>query len=113
MSTQGEGGAPVSAPIISKVAYAKILFLRDREKFKDQPVFTRLLRGSNIKEGVYDSAIYYFFTLFGKDKPNRYEWKFSSSEGKVDNVLQLFPFDASKFNADPSKDYDSSIWDKI
>lgn len=101
------------APIKSKVAYAKILFLRDREKFKDQPVFTTNLRGSDSQEGVYDHAIYYFFTLFGNNKPNHYVWQFSSAEGWIDNVLQLYPFDPSKFYADPSMQYNPRIYDKL
>jgi hypothetical protein len=102
-----------TAPIKSKVVFVKILFLRDKEKFKDQPVFTRRLRGSARLESVYDSALFYIFTLFGAKRPNRYEWKFTSTDGTVDDVLQLYPFDASKFHADRSKDNLNKYYDGI
>jgi hypothetical protein len=101
------------APIKSKSAYLKILFLKDREKYEGKPVYYRPIRGSNRLEAIYDSAVFYFFTLYGLDKPDYYKWEFTSSEGTIDDVFQLYPFDASKYDADPSRKDNLRVWDRI
>lgn len=102
-----------SAPIKSKSAYLKLLFLKDKENYEGKPVYYRPIRGSDEPEPVYDSAIFYFFTMYGINKPQRYTWQFTSKDGKIDDVFQLYPFDAKKFDADPSKESNLKVWDRI
>jgi hypothetical protein len=109
----GEPETQVKTPIKSKSAYLKILFLRDKKKYEGKPVYYRPIRGSDKLEAVYDYAVFYFFTLYGIDKPQRYTWQFTSSEGKIDDVFQLYPFDATKYDADPSKKDNLRVWDRI
>ena len=103
----------IDTPIKSKSAYLKILFLKDMEKYKDQPVFYRPIRGSDQQVPVYDFAVFYFFTMYGYNKPQRYTWKFTSTDGKIDDVFQLYPFDTMKFDADPSIKNNLRQWEKI
>jgi hypothetical protein len=91
-----------SAPIVVKALYIKLIFLIDREKHQDNPVFTRQLRRSGEEFPIYDSSIFYQFTQFAPNKPPDHEWRFTSSRGQVD-ALQLHPFDLGTFHADPAK----------
>ena len=105
--------ADSNLPIKSKSAYFKILFLKDKEKFKNEPILRKPLRNSNELVPIYDIGVAYFFTLYGIKSPSRYNWSFTSSEGTIDDVLQLYPFDYTKYDADPSKRNNLRVWDKI
>ena len=85
-------------PVKAKVTYVKILLLTD--KSNNRPVLKKSLRNSKNPLSVYDVAVYQVYTSFN-EKPHFYEWQFASTEGQVDNVLQLYPFDAYTFNANP------------
>lgn len=89
-------------PIVVKLLYIKLIFLIDREKHKDNPVFRRQLRRSGEEFPVYDASIFYQFTQFASNKPPDHEWRFTSSRGQVD-ALQLHPFDSTTAVSDPAK----------
>jgi hypothetical protein len=98
-------------PIKSKIAYAKILYLSD--KTRNKPLLKKQIRGSTDEESIYDSAIYYVWTKLNKISTEKYNLKFTSTKGKVDDILQLHPFDPnSKFHdPDPSAKYMHQIWE--
>lgn len=91
--------ADKSLPLVKiKVTYIRFLLLADKEN--EIPVIRKSLRGSKMPTPIYDAAAYQIFTSFN-NKPESYEWQFSSTEGQVDDVLQLYPFDSFTFNANP------------
>lgn len=89
-------------PITVKLLYIKLIFLVDREKHEGNPVFRRRLRRSGEEFPVYDAAIFYQFTQFGRNKPPDHDWRFTSTWGQVD-ALQIHPFDITTADADPAK----------
>ena len=105
MNSRNESEWPISV----KLAYIKIIFIVDKEKHEDNPVFTREIRRSREKFPVYDASIFFQFTQFGSKKPPDHEWEFTSSRGQVD-ALQLHPFDARTSRADPAK---RTIYDSV
>lgn len=89
-------------PIAVKMLYIKMIFLIDRRKHENNPVFKRKLRRSDEEFPIYDSSIFYQFTQFASNKPPKHNWEFTSSRGQVD-ALQLHPFNPTTDHADPAK----------
>jgi hypothetical protein len=91
-----------SAPIILKYAFIKILFLTDQKKFKNEPVLRKPLRGSSEKVAIYDAGLYYVTTRFNLYRPRHFKWQFTSEQGAVDDVFQLYPFNINLVSGDPA-----------
>jgi hypothetical protein len=79
-----------SKPLVkSKDIYTKFLLLTDKDS--GRPPYERTLRGSSKPIAIYDVVHYQVHCIFNK-KVSDYEWKFGSSVGQIDNVVQLYPF---------------------
>jgi hypothetical protein len=104
-----------NTPIKSKSAYLKLLFLKDQEKHKEKPAFYKSIHGST--QPVYDSAVLYFFVLYGIDKPQPYAWYFAnSSDGSganIDDVFQLYPIDSTRNDVAHSENPNVRARDRI
>jgi hypothetical protein len=99
MGTNGKSGL---APIILKYAYIKILFLTHQKKFEKKPILQKILRGSSKLEDIYDAGLYYVNTRFNADRPRNFKWQFTSEQGTVDDVFQLYPFQYNLVSRDPA-----------
>ena len=91
-----------------KTLYVKLSFIIDRENPESKPVFKRVLHRleDDKKEefDVFDSSTYHAFTQYNDNiaKDEVVKWEFTSKRGQVD-ALQLYPFDADTYKADPAK----------
>lgn len=94
------------APIIMKYAYVKILFLTDKEKFNEQPILRKVLRGSTDSQDIYDAGVFYVNTRFNTNKPRHFKWEFTSEQGTVDDVFQLYPFKYNIRSNEPGSEND-------
>jgi hypothetical protein len=101
--------------IINKTAYIKILFLTDGEilddnNFRGTPVMMRTIRNSRNIVPIFDTALYYVFTKFNNnERPRHFEWIFTSEDGKIDDAMQIYPFDPNLSSADPGKDSNEKL----
>lgn len=96
MGTNGQSQNPVEV----KSAYVKMLFLvngtlgEDNKSYVGTPVMMRSIRNSPTPVPVFDTALYYTFTKFNTAyRPRHFEWVFTSQDGKIDDAMQIFPFD--------------------
>jgi len=74
------------------------LLLTDKDS--GRPPYERALRGSSKPVAIYDVAHYQVYCIFNKRVSN-YEWKFQSSVGQIDNIVQLHPFGGLATDAYP------------
>jgi hypothetical protein len=90
-----------------KIIYVK--FLRLADKSKGIPAFKKQVRGDAESIAIYDVADYHVYTFFSR-RPSSFEWRFQSTEGQIDDVLQLHPFAGLTPNADLYPVPTSSTW---
>ena len=96
---EDKGEAKRSKPLVkTKNIYTKFLLLTDKDS--SRPPYERTLRGSSKPVAIYDVAYYQVHCIFNK-KVSDYEWRFQSSIGQIDNVVQLYPFGGLATDAYP------------
>jgi hypothetical protein len=92
--------ATTSSKTMIKIKDVYLRFVYLISKDGGTPVVQKKLRGSSKPIPIYDLGNYYVHSVFNKVLSN-YEWKFQSSTGQIDDVLQLHPFAGLSTDAFP------------